>query len=1241
MFRPTTDSLKALGLGLLLGGGLLLATGCEGSSSGSSSPAGDTARAMIQNLEYGRLVNIYAWRRVDPKVADRLDPRNRQPVLVSREVLVNPGIFNEDRFASDTARYLYMPYDRQTGHRDLLILWDDQEASEKGNFQKAMDSASSGLPLVSDHSAFGFGSSQPPLVPADAAVRITFDRPLGLETEFFKSAPSSIQVLELLGDPTVVGAGAAYSRISTRVISKEAGRHLIIDPEVSGFEADGLVPNPFGFPPSQTKLTANIRIAIPTEGLLADRIKVSPDNLPELNAVDVNGDKAVIRDFRAGNSGDDFNGNLFDVDKPEIVARKEMGILSIDVASRTVTINKRYADLVLRGRLPFVDGALSSLDGKPLGPRDVPQGRALQYGDVIAQEVLSPATGELVRIKAEILENLDIPIEEKDPFLGKGGIYPTSRLLLSTVTGHDSRGNAVTMVANALEPLGATCEAVVHYHDQMVLITDSTDVGDKNRRSEFLRFTPAPPRLDANRNPLPPNKDIIPGVQVSVEFSKPMALNGVKTDENLILANRTGDDFAIIRDNPKVGVVAVEPTIPTDLRGDGMAVNMNPPLGLFHRNGQDEPYYVHVQAGQGGPTDRSGNRIELFDDTTSLDSVTFDFNLDPGAQDNLVGAIVRRFSSPDEDGSREQDLLLDYFGQFTVQPALGRILGYPTVRFSRLADSTTLPSIIRGNQGECPAGTVDTLYHGPVMITNPLDGGIREPHLPQGSRVQHTYREDDFQLGHRSAGDFELDVEQLYWAPWIARSPSLLTYDVLDRYTMTLSTAEKRPDIRVFTKAGTGNPPPPPTCGRDAAWMARNGLSTNFEGNYLDGASRARVISNKVYVINPSKQFAAKDGVVFLAYRDFEQSYTWRDRRLVGWDAKNQQVTGLGGSADPNNTTSGDRTTDITSPWLPELDDKDEPIQNNTTQDFTSGYSNLQADDFKGTIKEDHHPIALPLLIDMQVWPDDTQNGIARGENQFMLAGFNAPQPSLEAGFYNAGIPWARVQSSGGISDKNVEILVDPGNAKTANGGWLQNNIFGRFMAPPGDGMIYWAQADFVRKLSVVTSGYVDLMQPNKHEWTPPSGWSGSSFGKAGYPNFQTIAGGLLRPTDLTVVTAPTFLEQRAGTSISVEFRGSESFDKSDTIYQPITKETAAKRGNLLSPDYAEEQYRYTSSKRVNATGVTAYTKKITDLVSSKTKVSPRFLNWRFTFFNNTKVEPATVPHLDFFAVKYRMRLPD
>jgi hypothetical protein len=295
-----------------------------------------------------------------------------------------------------------------------------------------------------------------------------------------------------------------------------------------------------------------------------------------------------------------------------------------------------------------------------------------------------------------------------------------------------------------------------------------------------------------------------------------------------------------------------------------------------------------------------------------------------------------------------------------------------------------------------------------------------------------------------------------------------------------------------------------------------------------------------------------------------------------------------------------------------------------------------QADDFKGDRKQDHHPIALPLLVDFFVYPDDPKNGLAKSDNLFQIGYMGPLYPAPGHGYYNQGWPWLRVHTTGGIDTQLNEIIVDPKNTFTAIGGWLNNAILGRFNAPPGDDHLHWAQIDVMRKVSTVTYGYVDTLMPGKNDVTGPSGWAPD---KNGYPNLAAISANL-RPTDFSVVMSPTPEQLPTGTQILVEFRGAETFDKSDTIYAYAIDETATSRGNLLNADYACEQYRYATSGRVLATGLTNYVRDPEMLVNDTKGVAPRFVNWRITFTNNTAVNPARVPYLDYFALVYRVRNP-
>ncbi len=1203
-----------------------LLAACGGGSAGNTGQSSaDGARAALLGIEYGRLVDIYTWKRVDSDDSDRLAPSNRMPVLFEREVLVNPLVRDENPFTNGQARYRFLPYNPEVGHRELLILWDDE--FEADQFATALASARAGMPVVSPFFAFAQGlPTVPPIVPRDATLRLTFDRPLGLGQDYFDATPGLVQVLQLSANPDVVDTSVAYTPIASRVISKENGKQLLVDLEVSGKEAVGRVANPNGLPAALERTTANIRIALPVAGPAAQRFRVRTDTIPQFNSKGVSGVAAVIRDFRSGNADDANRGALPDNEAPRLVARKAMGIRSVDVASRTITVHKRFADVVLRPRVPFVDGPYSVIDGRPLGPNRIPQTRALLSGDVIWQTVLSPETGERVVIASQIIENLDIPNKETDSGLGIGKATTIARLVVDTVHGYDSAGNRVTLEASSDE-LGSECTAVIAYHHSIPIGAAAVEVGDALRIAEFLTFVPAPPRFDSNNNPLPPNENIDPAATVALNFSKPMSIDTVRPENNFVIANRLGAQPEFIA-HVKVGGLAVVPTEATDLFSDGTSIRLNTPLGLFHDNGQEETYYVHLLDGIAGPTDRSGEPIDIWEPQAGVSGITTNFKLARDAASNYVGSFLARMDATDENGTSEASSSPDMFGQF--QQRNGRLYGLVGQRFGRVVDQVTMPNV-RNDQsrrchapsagpndppdGPCP-GASQFFYQTPLMIFNGL-GGIAEPFISQGSRMQQTYREVDFALDYSEPAELELDIEQLSWAPFVARSPSKLTYDLFDNVRIALSHSEKRPDLRMVWTEGM-----PPCCGFDSATFL-SGLFTTFENNYLDNAPRVTVVDDVPYAINPNDAFAAVTGTTMISYPRFTKTFTWRDRRIMGIDGSGN-ILGLGGAQAPNDPQRPDVTRDVSSPHIPER-----------TPDV-DGADARQDDDYEGDRIQDLGPYALPLLVDLFVHPDKPSNGLAKADNLFQIGYIGPLYPAPGHGYYNAGWPNTRVHSTGGIDSQNNENFVDPPNELVARGGWVNNAILGRFQAPPGDDHVYWGQADFVRKVSVATSGYFDTLIPGKNAVQGPTGWAADANG---FPNLSTL-GTNWRPSEFAVILNPAPESLPKGTQVIVEYRSAETFSKSDAVYAFSATETAASRNNLLNPHFACEQYRYMASSRVQSTDVTNYVQDIDTLIDPQTGVARRFMNYRLTFVNNPNVEPARVPFVDYFAIVWRVKEP-
>jgi hypothetical protein len=524
-------------------------------------------------------------------------------------------------------------------------------------------------------------------------------------------------------------------------------------------------------------------------------------------------------------------------------------------------------------------------------------------------------------------------------------------------------------------------------------------------------------------------------------------------------------------------------------------------------------------------------------------------------------------------------------------------------------------------------------------------GRVIEPHKPQGSRMQMRYLEDDFSLSYRAPSDFALDVEQLYWSPF---ADETVLFDTFDRYTMSLAHSRRRPDERFQLFNG-------------ACWMwapsMNSSLSTTFSENPLPGTKLTPVFEDKIYRINPNDAFRTAANVKYVPYPRFDRTYTWRDSRLVTVDASGN-VIGLGGAQQPNaQAPNDDMTANIDSPW----------ITGNPDPEFLQAGGSIwvqDSGDFLGNQQLDHDPIALPLLVDMKVYSDGPANGLALGTNGFQVAmlgppsNFANPAGPVPGGYYDsegAGFggrpawPRVRVQTSGGenITTPGQYVLVDVANVLTAVGGPVKDAGLGNparaiFTAPPGDGMLHWARADFVRKTSTMTFGFIDTLRPQ---------WNSTDNG---FPAFTDVTERRIR--DIVVQLDPPQARQPAGTTVVLEMRGADTFDKSDILYDPATSDApnddavavppVIGRGNVLNVNYACEAYRYSTANtggapRVAATGLTRYvTEDQVGLIrNAATGLLPRFLNLRLVMTNNVDVTPALSPSLRSMNIVYRMEV--
>src|SRR5262245_37072259 len=132
-------------------------------------------------------------------------------------------------------------------------------------------------------------------------------------------------------------------------------------------------------------------------------------------------------------------------------------------------------------------------------------------------------------------------------------------------------------------------------------------------------------------------------------------------------------------------------------------------------------------------------------------------------------------------------------------------------------------------------------------------------------------------LSRTDAFDLNLDVEQMFWAPY---TEFPISYDVLDRTSLYLGHSEHRPEPCIDATI-----PPVPS-------LPNSGLTRSFAGNYLSntslsgvresGADPVPAYVDKPLTIDASLAITEPNGVNrFLPLPRFEKPYfVWRDETV-------------------------------------------------------------------------------------------------------------------------------------------------------------------------------------------------------------------------------------------------------------------------------------------------------------------------------------------------------------------------
>ena len=183
-------------------------------------------------MEHGRLVDVYGLRQTE--VGAIID-------LYQRDVVVGPEI-QDERGPGDNrpdSEVLYDFVGTQTDTLQPRLFIPRTIGGEE--FNEAVDALDSNLRRVTPQIAGQLANNQEySLVPRNGAIRITFTRDLGVDTDFFVIRgplgnvigvrnTEAVQILQVAGDPTQPGN---FVPIPVRIVAE--GSTLLLDPVLLG-----------------------------------------------------------------------------------------------------------------------------------------------------------------------------------------------------------------------------------------------------------------------------------------------------------------------------------------------------------------------------------------------------------------------------------------------------------------------------------------------------------------------------------------------------------------------------------------------------------------------------------------------------------------------------------------------------------------------------------------------------------------------------------------------------------------------------------------------------------------------------------------------------------------------------------------------------------------------------------------------------------------------------------------------
>ncbi|MBL8756310.1 MAG: hypothetical protein JNK15_23645 [Planctomycetes bacterium] len=1237
----------------------------------------------------------------------QVTPEGAAIALYRRDIVIG-GNIQDQRPTNSTLRddeitYDFIASDPDTLQPRLFIPRDVTSSDFKAAYEALDDQLREVTPML-------FGTNGPgvpfSVVPRNGAIRLSFAGSLGVDDSFFVERDiagrviglrntEAVQLLKIVGDPTQPNG---FVPMPVRVVVGD-NNTLTLDPVLLGTE--GLqyqaVNNASGLPASPDQIGANIRIALALEGPLAlPRLRKGNN---EITGQNNSTRQSVVRDFRSGNSADSSadlaRGFVRDPLPLRVIGEILMYLEKVETVNaftQEVTVFKNgVSHEIDRGDVMRI---IVDNSGVPLGSAEV-------VVDPV-DDLNSPST-QHVRVRIRRIPGL----EEVDPRNKPG--YPSSlsalepwlvqnaprAICVAEFTAGDAVGrddprnflqfSPAPLPLNGVQP--AQNEFVSPFAGAVVRFTKPIDLATVRWADTFF-FAMRDLSTNDSIQDFIDNRPWTNGTQSGVGML-PAAFNLAKYRTPYLITSRVFDEDGSqtsLRLQPSTGFYL----------DDTMR---NPPAGADYR------YFLHLisDSADGGIKDLAGNPLDLQGTTADRsNSVVIPFTVDTRANgneplfpDNLAVSIVRRFASRDEDANPSYFLpnevqgattgaiaaaypLEDLFGGFVYLD--NKLQARPTTRTRVVADNLNQSPVV---QNPAPPAAPNPLAWCPQFVAvggqegqigsnsanSILNQGIQNPLNPFGCRLQMLWREVDLSLSRTDPFDFNLDIEQMYWAPFVGTT---LNFDEFDRTSMWLGHSEYRPIPCVGDFSALPSLP-------------ESGLrTTSFERNFVwnpaptgsgtavqSQAPRGAAYVDTALTIDPAQVVLENNQVNrFLPLPEFQKPYfVFRDETVIEQGGNAGGGSDLGSAAgfppyivspfsmgqgrrwvDPNGTPGG--VSFVSSFW------NDAP-----NQSLTSGADNFT----QGLVGN----VALPLLADFWTYCDSSELPAGGG---YVALGTNGWQVAVTV--QSDPRPNFRVLSAGrAATSSGPAVCRSPSDSQWSvpSGGLIAGPP--PSSTPPGDNTFYWIMMDVVKRQSVITNGFVDLNNPHR----VPEGFADPRLGP-----FYLQNGTSTMPTNVLPTFAyefdPPLSNLPVGTSLVPQFRGASVVDPTPWYWNAWLSTTANFGANFdanvrlqLKPTAAnfpldpykagDAHMRKWDTRAIPGTStarnwwtylynrtVTRYVEDPNELMNPAfttqysgpsegfTPRDVRYVNWRFVTSNNVDAIPPIAPTIETFALSYRFQ---